>query len=325
MVRFSIVVPLDRQTAGFDETLASVLRNRPDNCQIIVPHFGQYDDPYGLDKEVDFCTVHPTANPGGRLANLLNAGLTAARGKLVGFFRPGTLLEEGWEEGLENLFQPADVGSVVPVLVDCESRNKVLAAGVETANIYNRGLCGGGLNVKRLSNSDLQPVSPTSWAGFYRKNLLTSVGGFDETIETNYLDLDVGLSLNFLGFHSVLKSDWLVAVGDAEDVLREAETPHGQSAQRAWTRFTETDEEEIRQARKRTVFWEVVRSCGNWNRLRHAWQRKSAEQFMEADAHHFELLSLLWKQRERLTAPALHAHVAAARDRQQSFSSRRAA
>lgn len=325
MDRFSIVVPLDRQSAGFDETLASVLRNRPDNCQIIVPHFGQYDDPYDLHKEVDFCSVHPTANQGDRLASLLNAGLTAARGKLVGFFRPGTLLEEGWEEGLEKLFQPGDVGSVVPVLVDSESQNKVLAAGVETAKIYNRSLCGGGLNTSRLDSGNLQPLGPTSWAGFYRKSLLISIGGFDETIETSYLDLDVALSLDFLGFHSLLKSDWLVTVGDAEDVLREAESPHGQSAERAWTRFTETDQEEIRQARKRTVFWEIVRSCGNWNRLRHAWQRKSAERFLETDAHHFELLSLLWKQRERLTAPALHARVAAARDRQQSFGSRRAA
>ena len=60
MSRFSIVIPIDgddrrqNEIQRFEDTLASVLRSRPRESQIIVVHNGRYEDPHGLGSEVDW-------------------------------------------------------------------------------------------------------------------------------------------------------------------------------------------------------------------------------------------------------------------------------
>ena len=49
MPRLSIVIPCAQDTAWFESTLASVLQNRPADCEVLVVQPREYDDPYDDD------------------------------------------------------------------------------------------------------------------------------------------------------------------------------------------------------------------------------------------------------------------------------------
>ena len=54
MPRLSIVVFCFHDSQLLEETLVSVLQNRPDNSEVLVMHDGTYEDPYDLVDEVRF-------------------------------------------------------------------------------------------------------------------------------------------------------------------------------------------------------------------------------------------------------------------------------
>ena len=54
--RISIVVPVGSNLEAFEDTLASVLQNRPVASEILVAHDGHYTDPFQLGDEVTFVT-----------------------------------------------------------------------------------------------------------------------------------------------------------------------------------------------------------------------------------------------------------------------------
>ena len=51
MSRLSIVIPVLGSLDGLEDTLVSVLENRPADCQIVVVLNQPYDDPYDLKDE----------------------------------------------------------------------------------------------------------------------------------------------------------------------------------------------------------------------------------------------------------------------------------
>ncbi len=77
MPRLSIVIPVVGDPRHLDDTLVSVLQNRPDDCEILVVHNRPYDDPYELSDEVRFVE----ARRGSRLVDCLNVGIAASRAR----------------------------------------------------------------------------------------------------------------------------------------------------------------------------------------------------------------------------------------------------
>ena len=61
MPRLSIVIPVLGNVEGLEDTLVSVLENRPVDCQIVVVLNRPYDDPYDLKDEVCFVEAPPGA------------------------------------------------------------------------------------------------------------------------------------------------------------------------------------------------------------------------------------------------------------------------
>ena len=66
MTRLSIIIPVLGHSTRLDDTLVSVLENRPANCEIIVVHTEPYDDPYDLAGEVRF--LEARAGPSAAIA-----------------------------------------------------------------------------------------------------------------------------------------------------------------------------------------------------------------------------------------------------------------
>ncbi len=92
MTRLSILIPCIQEAGCFEATLASVLRNRPEECEVLVVQSRSYDDPYDLKDEVRF--VQAPAD--GTLVDLVNFGINAAVGDIVHLLSCDTEVSEGW-------------------------------------------------------------------------------------------------------------------------------------------------------------------------------------------------------------------------------------
>ena len=238
LVRTSIIIPLESSdpvaASQFDDTLASILRNRPASSQIIVAHDGSYSDPFGLADEVDFVSTERKPH----LIRLLNCGLRVATGQFIVTLRPGVELSDGWDEVIDSAFKDPKIASVSPALVCPTNPAKMIAGGVEANFGLTRMLCGEAGRMTEKSTKRISPVGPTSWAAFYRRDALDEVGSFDETLDPVYVDLDVALALRSLGYRCAFRPQVVANVALPKRILREAQSPHGRSAQRAMRRHS---------------------------------------------------------------------------------------
>ena len=91
--RLSIVIPAT-EVSGLEETLVSVLENRPADCDIIVAHTMRYDDPWNIREEVSF--VEPPRGSG--LIGCIHAGAAAATGDVIHVLAAGWKATDGWTE-----------------------------------------------------------------------------------------------------------------------------------------------------------------------------------------------------------------------------------
>jgi hypothetical protein len=227
----SLVLPCDSEISRFEDTLASVLRYLPEQTQVIAVHDGSYGDPHGLD-EVDFVVnqdIH-------RLGGSLNAALRISNAPLVGLIRPGIQLDEGWQVGLLDSFDDLNVGSVTPAIVSEQSPNRLVTAGVGLGKAFKRRLIGTKTRLGRKA-SRLRPLAPSSWAAFYRREVLDMLGTPDAEIESHYLDLDLALGIRQLGFVNEFQQDTVLTIEDPDWIVKEFQLPHGYSAARAKIRF----------------------------------------------------------------------------------------
>src|SRR5688572_24937936 len=107
--RLSIVIPCVGGAAEFDGTLVSVLQHRPADCEVVVLHTEQYDDPYDLQGEVEFRrSQHQT------VVELVNEGLAAATGDIVHVLGCGVEATEGWADAALPHFDDPQVATVSP-------------------------------------------------------------------------------------------------------------------------------------------------------------------------------------------------------------------
>lgn len=232
-----MILPILGDSGLFEDTIASVLRHRPAGTQIIVPHDGKYEDPYDLTSDkVEFVSIDQRA----KLIQLFNAGVERATGDVVGFLRPGIELSEGWHQSILETFSDPNVGSVAPVIVKRGRTRTAVATGVGCGIGFRRKLEGNGKTVRSIKPERLDLYSPTSWAGFYRGDLLAMLieetGPLDENLDQHYLDLELGLSFITMGFDCQSCPQCLVSINKPSRITSEARQPHGLSAHRAFIR-----------------------------------------------------------------------------------------
>lgn len=271
MQRFSIIVPVIGDSQKLDDTLASVLRYRPENSQILVVHDGTYDDPYGLDGEVELVTTSRQS----QLIRLFNCGLGKATGELIALVRPGVQLDEHWNQDAETVFENPKVGCASPLLVKSNAPNTLVSAGVTNGFGFQRKLVG---NQKQMSSRNLRKLKakgPTSHAGFYRRSALDQLGAVDEQLDASYLDLELALGLASLGYQNAVCGHCTVTIED-NALNHEAIQPHGKSAQRALRRHAGHDGFGL--LIRSTIFamGELLKAPIQPNRAWHVIQRLSA-------------------------------------------------
>ncbi len=243
MPLLSIIIPWQDDTSAFEDTLVSVLQNRPEHCEILVVHPPEYQDPYDLEDEV--CFLVSSAH---QEIDRINLGIEAARGEFVHVLRCGLEVVEGWVEPALAQFEARDdVASVAPIIVQRGDRNRVATTGVAYHPGGARRLSGVGRRLSRIQRTTQEVVAPTLSAGFYRRDLLMAWGGFDASVGQPLADVDLGMTLKQFDLRCEVALESLV-VGEVEQ--REPEGfQAGRQAERLFWRHAGT----------RPTSWQLIR------------------------------------------------------------------
>ena len=211
--RLSIVIPLLGDSQQFEDTLVSVLQNRPDRCEILVVHRGGYEDPYELRDEVNFVQVADNSSA----LETNNAGIRAARGDIVHLIQPGVLAEEGWVGAAVDRFHDSTIAAVSPLVLDAADRSRIAAAGVRFTPGGRRVVHGAGVRLDRAKRTLRKEIAgPALIAAFYRRSVLDALGGLCPKAGIWHADVDLALSLRRLGFRCPLEPESVMATSDPQ-------------------------------------------------------------------------------------------------------------
>jgi hypothetical protein len=213
----------------FEDTLASVLQHRPDDCEVIVAHAKPYDDPYQLSGEVCF-VARPHARQG---VELLNAGFEAARSSVVHIVQCGLAVAEGWTDAALEHFEQEQIATLAPVIVAAESPQRIMSAGQGYSRWGRVFACSAGqrLDRKHLSNGI---IGPTITAGFYRRSWWRLVR-WDESLGDDFADAHFNLTIAALGGQTILEPE--SRLHDVDCRFLAADEPYGFATARAAERL----------------------------------------------------------------------------------------
>ncbi|MGI9473491.1 MAG: glycosyltransferase family 2 protein [Rubripirellula sp.] len=164
--RLSILVPIGRDLAAFESTLISVLENQASDCEVLVCHDGQYDDPFELCDEVRFVVAESS-----NLISLVSAGASQARGRFVHIIADGVQATRGWTDEALEKFEHFDCGSISPVIRNADG--EIVSAGwIDGADRLCKNASQGRRDVDPKASKQ---IGAHLQASFWRRELLRSL------------------------------------------------------------------------------------------------------------------------------------------------------
>ena len=213
-----------------EDSLVSVLENRPADCEILVVINRPYTDPYNLADEVCFIEAPRVS----RLVDSINLGIAVSRAPIVHLLSCGLQVSDGWvERALEAMADPG-VAAVAAVVVDQSDR--IVSAGVR----YHASGKVRRLSPKSISAEDSAMLSaladPDVPAAFYRKSALDVVGRLSGMVGDRLACVDLALALEHAGFRCVVEPRCRVYSASSAKI-REGGFKRGWAAERLFWRW----------------------------------------------------------------------------------------
>jgi hypothetical protein len=227
VLRLSIVIPVLGDQKLLDDTLVSVLENRPANCELLVVHNEPYSDPYELAGEVQFIE----APRGAGLAECLNLGLAASRAPVIHLLSCGVEVCAGWAGAAIRHFRDPEIAAVTPLLLHRDNLETVVSAGLGYRAEGIAWRLGQGRTPEQVAEEPDDLCGPDALAAFYRRSAIDSVGGFASSSVGTLAAVDMALSLQRAGFRCVVEPKCLARV-DAAAVRDKPGFRHGRDAER---------------------------------------------------------------------------------------------
>ena len=200
MPRLSIVVPFLGNTKLLEDTLVSVLENRPEACQILVVLNEGYDDPYDLHGEVSFVASRPDAG----LVGGIYRGLAACEAPIVHVLACGMEVSPGWTEAALSHFDDPQVGAVAPLVLQAAWPDRVVSAGVA----YHRNGRVQYLSAGRSASRPIRcrrPLGPDARSAFYRRTALLALDGWNGRAAFGLTGIDLALAIQQQGLQCELE------------------------------------------------------------------------------------------------------------------------
>jgi len=208
--RLSIIIPHRLDDAALEQTILSVLENKPSDTEIIVVHNGTYADPYHLEDEVLLIRDNSSSEVG-----LINAGLLAATAPVVCLLCNGaTVHGDRWAEiALQQMQDDMRIVATSPAS-RAESQQKNLL-GIDLSHLSERPV----LNQSQLESKGAKSLSgPRLCCGFYRRKVMTAIGGWNESVTWTNADIEMAMLFSVLGLRCELSPDTASAIDSGKPV-----------------------------------------------------------------------------------------------------------
>ena len=199
----SVVIPSYNGRHLLATCLASVARHRPAGIEVEVI---VADDASTDGTAAWLAAAHPDVRliRLGRNAGFCaaaNAGIDAARGRLIQLLNNDTEVTAGWVEAGLAPFDDPRVGSVAPLVLVRSDPGRVDSAGDQYALVGWPTKRGHGEPAARWAGRGPGRVFGASGSSaFYRAEALRRVGGFDPSFGSYYEDVDLAFRLRWAGY-----------------------------------------------------------------------------------------------------------------------------
>jgi len=199
--RLSIIIPYLGSASRLEDTLVSVLENRPRACEILVIHDGSYRDRYEIGDEVEFIVDDEATS----FVDCVNIGIEESDASIVHLLKPGALVSDGWVEPVLNQFCDPHLASVAPLLLQENQPDTIDSAGVHFGLGGSRKqlLKNQKLSSRRPPSADI--LGPSGCAAFYRRDAVEHAGCFPMALGETLADIDLACTLHHLGHRSLLE------------------------------------------------------------------------------------------------------------------------
>lgn len=214
MPRLSIVIPLSGSVQHLEDSLVSVLENRPVDCEVVVVLNRRYDDPYDLHDEVVFVRTRRGAS----VVECINAGIAASGGEVVHVLRCGTEVTAGWADAAMVQFHDPGVGVVAPLLLASDDDRRVISAGWKLRDGGSIAPCLTGASIDQVHPHPAFIQGPDHRAVFMRKSALEAVGPCVRNLGERCAIMDRALALGEAGYRTILEPRCQVRCPDNEPV-----------------------------------------------------------------------------------------------------------
>lgn len=202
MHRLSIIVPFVGDLRRLEDTLVSILQQRPAGAEIIIPHSVPYGDPYHLSGEVRFLSA-PKRSSAVQCAAL---GIAASNAPIVHLLAAGAEVTDGWTDAPLAHFDRPDVAAVSPLLADRERPQHVLATGVAYFGNGQATILGEAATRFTIPDDAARIMGPTLRAAFYRKAAIDALpGGLDPALGDELAAVDIAATLKRVGWSAVFE------------------------------------------------------------------------------------------------------------------------
>lgn len=215
MSRLSIVIPALRPVELLENSLVSVLQNRPADTEVLIVHTEPYNDPHGLEGEIRFIAASQDSS----FVETANLGFAACRAPVVHLLGCGAEVTDGWTDEPLRHFDDPTVAAVASLVLDLNEPKRTLSAGVA----YGRGgraknRAAGRLAAKAAKSAP-RVLGPSRLAAFYRKSVLDQLGGFEPAVGDGLADVDFALQVRSLGLQCRFEPQSLVYVEQPAPVV----------------------------------------------------------------------------------------------------------
>lgn len=281
MKPLSILIPNLGSASDFEATLASVLRTRPAESQIIVMTDDQYSDPYQIGDDVEWCVAGRA-----RWIDQWNLAIEKIHHKWALVLAPGVLLDDDWHRFLnDSLAGNALAGSVAAV-----------SPSLVSAFTGTPAVCNG---VALKPDGSIRPVStrkrasrqakatsidaPGIFAGVWRSSQLKSLAPWDNAWTFHDVGLDLAHAFRSRRLLTIASDQWSVHVEDPALILEAFIRPRGTVIERCLVRH----QSRSRRHRFGNLAYRLASdllACPSqpW-RMAQAWQRLGAGKYRRDD------------------------------------------
>lgn len=173
MTKLTIIVPYDGQPSALEETLVSLLENRPEESEIVVVLNHAYENTYDLGED-EVCFVQNTSRACS-FESAVHTGVEQTAAQIVHIVPCGCQVASGWSDAAVRLFEDERIACVIPRLWKTLCGEAILTQGFHFSQTGDL-----------LPISEAEPAEngrmahvPHPFGVFFRREAYVAAGGLD--------------------------------------------------------------------------------------------------------------------------------------------------